>query len=232
MTIKRNMLTRPLLILALMTTAACSGGSTAGDGGSSGLAIPPHNITVTQADPLGDASSPGGIPWDITAVQTTLVEGPFRDEYVTLQVAVTFAQDVSNALPAPGQLLRNNPNSLGVEIFLDIDGNASTGAPQYACSTTPNALGIEAAVDAGGYSGRNADGSYPILDSKASRRDDAPVAVSSHTITYSIDLAAWGVPATGVQKTKISVVAFNGFGGTGYSTDCAPNGGSLSVSGT
>ena len=232
MTSKLHGITRPFLALAVATLAACSSASS-GNNGSSGLAIPPHNIVSTMVDPAGDAATPGGVAWDITQVKTTLVEGPFRNEYVTLQVAVSFAQDVSTALPAPGGQLALHPNNLGVEILLDIDGNASTGTTEYACSTTPNVPGVEAAVDAGGYHGRNTDGSYPILDMSGLRKDDAPVSVVGHTVTYSIDLAAWGAPSTGIQKTRVSVIAFNGYGaGGGIATDCAPNSGTMSVSGT
>jgi hypothetical protein len=186
-----------------------------------------------MVDPGGDAAAPGGVVWDITQVRTTLVEGPFRNEYVTLQVAVSFAQDVSSALPAPGGQLALHPNNLGVEILLDTDGNASTGTAEYACSSTPNISGVEAAVDAGGYHGRNTDGSYPILDTSGLRKDDAQVTVVGHTVTYSINLAAWGVPSTGIQKTRVVAIAYNGFGaGGGSATDCAPNSGTMSVSGT
>jgi hypothetical protein len=230
MSTKRALITQLFLVFGTLMISACGGGSTSGD--TSGLAIPPNNILVTRADPVGDATASGGTPWDITQVQTTLIEGPFRNEYVSLQVAVSFAQDVSNALPAPGHLLSGNPNSLGVEILLDIDGNSNTGTSEYACSSTPNIPGVEAAVDAGGYNGRYPDGSYPILDTAGLVKDHAPVSVSGHTITYSINLAAWGVPATGLQKTKVSVIAFNGFGtGGGLETDCAPNSGPMSVSG-
>jgi hypothetical protein len=211
---------------------ACSGSSTS-NSGASGLAIPPNNIVSRTADPVGDTIASGGTTWDITEIQTTLVEGPFRNEYVTLQVAVSFAQDVSNALPAPGQDLVNHQNALGVEILLNIDGNTGTGIPESACSSTPNIPGVDAAVDAGGYSGRSANGSYPILDTRGLKKDEAPISISGHTITYSIDLAAWGVPATGIQKTTISVIAVNGSGPGGSSTtDCAPNAGPMSVSGT
>lgn len=209
--------------------AACSGGT--GGTGSSELAQPPNNIVSTISDPAGDASATAGVAWDIVGVQTTLIEGPFKNEYVTLQIAVTFAQDVSNALPAPGQALRGYPDRLGVEILLNIDGLDSTGTPGYACSSGPNIPGVDAVLDAGGYGGRLADGSYAILDNKGVLRDEAGASVSGHTITYLINLAAWGVPTTGIQKTKIAVIAFNGFGQDGLETDCAPNNGTMSVSG-
>jgi hypothetical protein len=213
-----------------MTLVACGGGSVSTD--SSGLAIPPHNIVSTVDDATGDATASAGVAWDISRVQTTLVEGPFKDEYLTLQVAVSFTQDVSTALPNPGQPLRGYPDRLGVQILLNIDGSANTGSPGYACSQSATVPGVDAVVDAGGYAGRHADGSYTILDSKGVAHDVAPVSVSGHVITYTIGLAAWGAPATGIQKTKISVIAFNGSGQDGVATDCAPDAGPMSVSGT
>ncbi len=221
----------PLLLMICIALAACGGGTNSSND-TSALAIPPHNIVVTQTDPTGDASASAGVAWDITQVQSTLVEGPFRNEYVKLQVAISFLQDVSSALPAPGQPLANNPGRLGVEILINKDGTNATGISEAACSPTPNIGSIDAFVDAGGYNGRNADGSYPILDTSGLKIGDAPVNISGHTITYSIDLAALGSPATGIPKTQIYVIAFNGYGEGGIETDCAPNGGPLSVSGS
>jgi hypothetical protein len=220
---------RVLSLLAAISLAACSGGS--GTDNSSGLAIPPHNIVSTSVDPVGDAIAAAGVAWDITQVQTTLVEGPFRNEYLTLQVAVTFSQDVSAALPPPGQPLIGHPERLGVEILLNTDGSDATGLSEAACSASPSVTGIDAFVDSGAYGGRNLDGSFAILDTAGLKRDDAPVSVTGHTVTYSINLAAWGSPSTGIQKTKVLAIAFNGFGESGIETDCAPNSGAISVSG-
>jgi hypothetical protein len=223
---------RILLLATATALSSCSGGSNSTNDYAGDLAIPPNNIVSTRVDRIGDASAAIGSPWDITQVQSTLVEGPFRNEYVSLQVSVSFAQDVSTALPPTGQPLIGHPDRLGVELLLDIDGSAGTGISERVCSSTPNVGGIDAFVDAGGYNGRNTDGSYPILNTSGLRVDDAPVTVSGHTITYSIDLAAWGVPATGIPKTKVSVIAFNGSGAGGIATDCAPDSGPMSVSGS
>jgi hypothetical protein len=220
-----------LFLIVPVVLAACTGGSSTSDG-SSGLAVPPQNIMVTRVDPIGDASAAAGTPWDISQIQTTLIEGPFRNEYVKLEVAVTFAQDVSGALPPSGQPLLNNPNRLGVEILVDLDGSSGTGISESVCSSTANTSGIDAFVDAGGYNGRYADGSFPILNTSGIKIDSAQVSISGHTITYLIDLAALGAPGSGIQKTKISVIAFNGSGQDGVETDCAPDAGPMSVSGT
>ena len=218
-----------LISPVLMALTACTGGS-GGGGGDSGLAIPPHNVVFTYADSVGDASGNGGTAWDITGVQTTLVEGPFRNEYETLQVAVTFAQDVSTALPSARQTLSDHPELLGVGILMNIDGNTLTGGPGYICSSRPNAAGNEAYVDPGEYEGRLADGAFPILDANGIPKDEAQVAISGHTLTYTIDLAAWGSPSTGLPKTTIAVIAQNGANG-GTQTDCAPNSTMFAVSG-
>ena len=229
MSAMRRTITRLLLLFGALTVAACGGGS--GATGSSDLAIPPNNIVATVTDAVGDARASAGMVWDISQVQTTLIEGPFRSEYLTLLVAVTFVQDVSVALPAPGQPLRGNPNGLGVEILLNVDGSDSTGTPESACSQTQSSPGIDALVDAGGFEGRLSDGAYPMLTDAGVVHDEAPVSVSAHTVTYTVNLAAWSAPATGIQKTKISVIAYNGAGQNGIETDCAPNSGPMSVSG-
>ncbi len=209
---------------------ACGGGSSGN--GVSGLAIPPHNIVATMTDRIGDSIPGLGTRWDISGVQTTLLEGPFRNEYVKLQVAVTFTQDVSAALPSPGSALVGYPGLLGVEIFLDIDGNSTTGTKAFQCSSVLNLPSIDAAVDAGGVEGRLADGSYPIVDASGIPQDEATVIVAGKTVTYSIDLAAWGSPATGVPKTRVAVAAYNGSTTGSAVTDCAPDSGTMSVSGT
>ena len=229
MRVLRQIITVFLLLAGTTAIISCGGGS--GSDGSSGLAIPPNNIVSTITDPPSDATASAGTAWDISGVQTTLVEGPFKNEYLTLLVAVTFVQDVSAALPAPGQQLIGNADRLGVQILLNLDGNDSTGTAGYACSRTANVPGIDAVVDAGGYGGRGTDGSYAILSDKGVLHDRAPVSVSGHTITYSINLAAWSAPATGIQKTKVAILAFNGSGENGIETDCAPNSGPMSVSG-
>ena len=225
----RKITTTFFLLAAATALASCSGGS--GSTGSSELAIPPKNIVSTVTDPIGDATASTGVAWDISQVQTTLSEGPFKNEYLTLLVAVTFVQDVSAALPDPGQPLRGYPDRLGVEIYLNMDGNDGSGTSGYACSSTPNIPGVDAVVDAGGYGGRRPDGSYAILTDKGVVHDEAPVSISAHTITYTIDLAAWSLPPSGIQRTKIAVIAFNGAGANGIETDCAPNNGPMSVAG-
>jgi hypothetical protein len=186
---------------------------------------------TTTIDPVGDAAASSGVPWDISKVQTTLVEGPFRNEYLKLLVAVTFAQDVSAALPGPGQPLRGNPNSLGVEVLLNIDGSDGTGTSVSACSNAQKSPGIDALVDAGGFEGRLSDGAYPIFTNTGIVHDEATVSVSGHIITYTVSLAAWGAPVTGIQRTKVSVIAFNGSGQNGVETDCAPDSAPVSVAG-
>ena len=213
--------------LVLLGLTACSGGSGNGDA-NAGLAIPPHNVVVTHIDASGDARGGGGTAWDITQVQTTLLEGPFRDEYVTLNVAVTFSQDVSSALPVAGASLADHPELLGVGILLNTDGN-STGASDYLCSSSPNISGIDAYVDPGTYQGRRANGSFPILDANGIPKDEATVSVAGHTITYTINLAAWGSPPTGLPNTSLAVIALNGANG-GTQTDCAPDASTFRVS--
>lgn len=228
--INKRLTTQAAVCVLCSSLTACGGGATGN--GDSGLAIPPHNLTATRSDALGDTISGPGTRWDITAVRTTLVEGPFRNEYETLEVAVTFAQDVTNALPGPGQTLIGKPDLLGVEIFLNIDGSDATGTTTFQCSSVPNLPGIDAAVDSGGAGGRRADGSYPVVDANGYPQDEASVSVSGKTVTYSINLAAWGAPATGIPRTRVAVAAYNGSTTGSAVTDCAPDSGTMSASGT
>ena len=92
-----------------------------GGGGGSPTATAPPPVVVTRSFPAGDAvAAGGGTAWDIIGVKTTLT-GQFASGggnlYDTLRVDVTFAQNIANALPLPGQPL-TGLNELGISIGL------------------------------------------------------------------------------------------------------------------
>ncbi len=101
----RFKLVRPAAGILLLALAACGGG---GGGGGGSTPAPPPPITFSHSFPAGDAVAQKGTAWDIIGVTTTLT-GQFGSGagqlYDTLRVDTTFAQDISNALPAPGQSL-------------------------------------------------------------------------------------------------------------------------------
>jgi hypothetical protein len=189
--------------LAMLLAAGCSGGG--GGGGSMPTATPPPPVVVTRTFPSGDATAAGGgTAWDIVGVKTTLT-GQFASGggnlYDTLRVDVTFAQDVSNALPAPGQPL-SGLGQLGVSIALDTDGNPNTG--QFLTCSTTNALKpFEYASDQGNDPSRLSDGNFtvigpsgPIYSGTSNPDAEAQVIVNAKIISESfylgsIDVSRW-----------------------------------------
>ncbi|MGH7709293.1 MAG: hypothetical protein ACREM6_15470, partial [Vulcanimicrobiaceae bacterium] len=150
--------------------------------------------------------------------------------YDKITIAVTFAQDVSSALPAPGSTL-SQPGQLGVLIGFDSDGNDATGTyGGCGLSGTP----FEFNLDPGNF-GRRADGGYNILGQNPAGQptgSEATVSVNGRTITFTIQLAAVGVGGPNIPKLKVQVVAFNGVHpALNYPlpTDCAPDAGEIAT---
>lgn len=89
-----------------LALASCSGGGGSAGGGPGMPTGAPPVITQSYTFAPGHATAaPGDTAWDIIGVTTTL-SGQFGsgggNAYDTLRVDVTFVQDISNALPAPG----------------------------------------------------------------------------------------------------------------------------------
>jgi hypothetical protein len=223
-------------VFASLVLAACSGGGGGGGGTPTPAATEPPVITKSYSFPAGDATaSTGATAWDITGVTTTL-SGQFAnaggDSYDTLRVDVTFAQNISNALPAPGQMLTSG-TQVGIAVLLDTDANTSTGQIE-GCASNANQLPFDYESDAGINPSRLADGNYSILKNGvpiASGGHNAPaeamISVSANTLSETFFLTAIGVHGgSSAPKIGIAVAAANGTltngNGSADSTDCVP----------
>ena len=226
------------LFAGMIAFAACSGGGGGGGGGGTPpVQTEPPPVIVTQAFPSGVATAAGGgTAWDITGVKTTLY-GQFHyasgNAYDTLRVDVTFAQDVSNALPAPGQSL-SKPTQLGMSVAIDNGGNGFFTTCAGSKSDTP----FEYASDEGDNPSRLPDGNYSILSSggpiysgPSNPAAEAQTTLAGHVISQTFFLDAVGASAgASVPKVKIDVAAINGTLTT--ATDCVPAGnGEISANG-
>jgi len=209
-----------------LALAACGGGGGSGGGGG-GAPPPPPVITFSHTFPAGDAVAQKGTAWDIVGVTTTLT-GQFGSaggqRYDTLRVDVTFAQDISNALPAPGQQLALG-SQLGTQLGINSDGNTSTGT--YPGCTNLGLTAFEYITD--GVS-RLSDGNYGIKGSGglissggSNPPDEAMTNVSGHVLSQTFFLPALGVASgANVPHIGIIVAAFNGL--DPVATDCVPSG--------
>ena len=223
-------------LIASFALAACGGGASPGGGSAETSATAPPIVTKTYSFPQGDASaSAGTTAWDITGVTTTL-SGQFGnaggDAYDTLRVDVTFAQNVSNALPAPGQALSSSGNELGVGIALDTDANPNTGTI-YSCATTASQTPFEYLTDQGNDPSRLIDGNYsilfdggPIANGGNNPPSEAMTTAGGNTVSETLFLSAIGVHGgRAIPKIGVSVAASNGIDmnalGIG-GTDCVP----------
>jgi hypothetical protein len=182
----------------------------------------PSNVAVAAG---------GGTAWDIVGVTTTLT-GQFASGggnlYDTLRVDVTFSQNVSNALPAPGQPL-SGLNQLGISIAIDSDGNPNTGEYKT-CNTASSLEPFEYTTDQGNDPNRLADGNYtiigpagPIYSGAPNPPAEAQVNLSGTTMSETFFLTSIGV-ASGkvVPKIGLNIAAVNSSG----LTDCVPSDGS------
>jgi hypothetical protein len=219
-------------VFASFVLAACSGGG--GPTPSPAVTEPPV-VTKSYTFPAGDATaSSGATAWDIIGVTTTL-SGQFADaggnSYDTLSVAVTFAQNIANALPLPGQMLTSG-TQLGVGIAFDTDANPNTGYTK-SCNTNSPLSPFEYTTDQGNDPSRLSDGNYsilsqgaPIYSGSSNPAAEAMVNVSGNVLSETVFLTAIGVHAgQSAPKIGISVAAGNGTfdnaSGVG-DTDCVP----------
>jgi len=209
-------------------TTSCSGGS--GSGVPAPSNTPPPVVTQSYTFPSGDATGSGGVAWDIVGLKTTLsgsgnnVSG---NSYDMLRVDVTFTQDISKALPAPGTALNDTGNQLGVTVAIDSDGNPSTGNVG-GCLRTSLLKPFEYTTDQGNFPSRLADGNYAIVyknqaiySGASNPGAEAVVAVSGNTLSLSFNLNTLGVFAgTKVPRIGVGASAFNS--SLNPATDCVP----------
>ncbi len=213
---------RGAALLGVALTSACSGG---GGGNPPPTFGPPPVISYSHTFPAGDANAAQGIPWDIISLTTTLSgqnPGGNGQSYDTLRVDVTFAQDVSNALPAPGTSLLQ-PAQLGISIGFNTDAKRNTGLYSY-CSGASGDRPFEYASD---ETARIVDGNYailgaggrPIYSGSPDAQEEAVTAVSGHTVSQTYILGVLGINAgSAVPHIGVAAFAANGSGGT----DCVP----------
>ncbi len=214
-------------VLATVTFASCSGGGSVGGSVSSPTGSPPV-ITQSYTFAPGHATAAAGdTAWDIVGVTTTL-SGQFGsgggNAYDTLRVDVTFVQDISNALPAPGQPLSTG-TQLGVHVAIDNDGNPMTGV-FGTCDPTNPVTPMSYRSDEGTYPSRLADGNYSIIGSNgaiylgaSNPPSEAVTSVSGHVLSQSFFLPAISVVnGAGAPHIGVLVDALN----RNESTDCVP----------
>lgn len=218
--------------LSLALAACGGGGGPGGGGGGGGTPPPPPVITFSHTFPAGDAVAQKGMAWDIIGVTTTLT-GQFGSaagqRYDTLRVDTTFAQDISSALPAPGQPLSGGPE-LGTHVAINADGNTSTGS-YGTCSPAVSVTPFEYITDQGNDPSRLLDGNYniigpgggPLSQGGSNPPDEAVTVVSGHVLSQTFFLPAIGVTSgAAIPHIGISVAALNG--ADLNATDCAPGG--------
>jgi hypothetical protein len=217
---------------------ACGGGG----GGSSPQPTAPPPIVVTHTFPPNVAApSGGGTAWDITQVTTTLTSvnpGASGSLYDTLRVDMTFQQDISSALPAPGTIF-NLGTELGVATEFDPAGNGK-GTLQ-GCATS-GVTPFTYVTDEGAGLGRLLDGNYALYDSTGPAYTEgnaggvpgleAVTTASGHILTQVYKLSAVGVVAAGIPPTKIQFLVYNGTEPRVPVTECVPlDGSELSLAG-
>jgi len=210
---------RSVTLLAAASISGCSGG-----GGSSPppTFTPPPVISYSHTFSVGSARAAQGTAWDITGVTTTLSgqnPGGNGQSYDTLRVDVTFAQDISTALPAPGSSLISG-NQLGVSIGLNTDGKRTTGYYSF-CAASQQDKPYEYVTDNvkriidGNYS---IDGAFntPIVSGPPNPQAEAQTVVSGNILSQTIVLGNVQVfSGAAIPHIGIAVLATNGIvGGT------------------
>ena len=181
-------------------------------------------MTVTRTYPSGRAIPVnGGTAWNIVGV-TTILTGTMGNAggnlYDTLTIKTTFDQDVTNALPPPGQTL-NAPTELGVGVSFNTEAYGGSPGFKGCPSTELTGFQIDGSV-------RNTDGSYGLFGTNGAVTGVVvPTNVSGHVVTQTLPISAIGVFAgNSVPRFSITVGAVNGASGPLGITDCVPPDGS------
>ncbi|GAC1619933.1 MAG: hypothetical protein NVS4B5_11680 [Vulcanimicrobiaceae bacterium] len=222
------------VLLACASLIGCSGG---GGGASAPTFTPPALIVRDYPFAAGRAVAPvGETAWNITDVRTTLsgrFGGGAGNIYDTLQVDVTFVQDIK--LPAPGQKLSNG-DQLGMTILFDSDNNPNTGT--FAdCRVNGNFRPGEFESEKG-TAGRLSDGNYsiynslnvPIKTGSGDPSSEAVVSVNGKVLSETFFLPSIGVfSGTASPRFGIVVFAFNGNTSILAPIDCVPADGRIEL---
>ena len=242
LTLEQAMKSRPEKLVTIVSTlilASCSGGNSGS--GPLQAATPPPPVVRSYSFAPGKAYASAGTTWDIIGVKTTLT-GRFSNgggnSYDTLAVDVTFAQDITTALPQPGMPLSQG-GQLGVVIGFDSDNNPATGN-FLSCDTSNRKLTpFEYFTDQGNGPTRLRDGNYSIVGPGGTAissglnpdpASEAVIGVSGNVLTETIFLPAIGVFAgTSAPIFGIDVSSFNGFNTGPNVTDCVPSDGRIEL---
>lgn len=218
--------------ISLLSTfiTGCGGGG--GGSPSPPTASTPTPIIVDHPAAAGDTFSKSGTAWDIVDVKTTLYgisDNPNPSAYTYLKVDVTFAQDISSALPSPGQALTLG-SQLGVQV-------AISDSPPPTASTAPFSCLTQSGQDFSFFSSgtpRLADGSYGIGNAGAANvsqpgnvTTEAQTTVVGNVLSQTFRLGVIGVAETTTPPLLgIAVNSANGNSIPSISpftdTDCVP----------
>jgi hypothetical protein len=218
-----------------LIAAGCSGGGGGTPAGNAGTPPPPIVFSTTFPAAAATAAG-GGTPWAITGVRTTLTGSgadAYNSPYDTLQVAVTFAQDVSAALPPPGSKL-TGAGQLGLTVGLATRGSGGigdcTGAPVFDFASDPGTN--PARLQDGDYNIESGAQGVPLQSGIAGGNplDEAVTSVSGHVIVQTFRLLAVDGLAPGVPDVRVGVGSFNG--ASTAPTDCVPATGTIAAAGT
>jgi len=218
--------------LSLLSTfiTGCGGGG--GGSPSPPTASTPTPIIMDHPAAAGDTFSKSGTAWDIVDVKTTLYgisDNPNPSAYTYLKVDVTFAQDVSSALPLPGQALTLG-SQLGVGIAISDSPPATASTAPFSCLTQSGQnFSFSSAA-----SPRLSDGNYGILNSGGNNvsqlgnvTTEAQTTVVGNVFSQTFRLGVIGVAeTTAAPLLGVAVDSGNGNAIPSVSsftgTDCVP----------
>jgi len=178
-------------------------------------------VTNTYTEAADDVnSSAGGTQYDVTKLVTRRIDNPPFGSYDTLQIEVTFAQNV--VLPPPDRvppIIFND--ELIVGIGLDTDQNPTTGTTLN-CPAGNGGNGSWPGNDyyvfESGVPGqaRLPNGNFVVQNAAGTAVGEAVVSVSEKVLTMNISLSTLGGD-DGIAEVR-------GWFGNGLNyTDCAPN---------
>jgi hypothetical protein len=181
-------------------------------------------VTNTYTEAAGDVnSSASGTQYDVTKLVTRRIDNPPFGSYDTLQIEVTFAQNV--VLPAPGGPPDSAGTNLTLQVGLDTDQNPTTGTTL----NCPAGNGGNGSWPGNDYyvlesgqpgQGRLPNGNFVVQNAAGTAVGEAVVSVSGKVLTMNISLSTLGGD-DGIAEVR---GAFGNFFSTTWNyTDCAPN---------
>lgn len=196
-----------LAILGVAGVLAMGSSCSSNSGGVPPPPAPPP-ITVSAADPTGDAMSGGaGMTWDITNVSMTR-STPVAGPRTTVSVTITFTGPV--AIPAPGGSA--TLSTIAGFVGFDIDGNFTNGGTLPFCGPL-GTYKVDLVIT---LFTRLPDGNFPIETASGPSAGEATPFVNGNSITLVLGLATIGGAPVSLGMA---------IGNSSTPTDCAPNSG-------